>query len=97
MALKVQLTPKARQDFRDIFRYTAREWSLDQANAYLAELRRAIEGLATGQTRSRPLAEDIPGFEKSLVRSHLIVHRRFEDRIEVVRVLHARMDVDRHI
>ena len=97
MALDVQLTPKARQDLADIFRYTAREWSLGQANAYLSELRRAIEGLATGQTRSRALAEEIPGFERSLVRSHLIIHRRVENRVEVVRILHARMDIDRHM
>ncbi|WP_019998098.1 type II toxin-antitoxin system RelE/ParE family toxin [Aureimonas ureilytica] len=97
MAPKVQLTPKARQDLADIFRYTAREWSLAQATAYLAELRRAIEGLATGQTRSRTMAKEISGFEKSLVRSHLIIHRRSENRIEVVRVLHARMDIDRHM
>ncbi|NHQ75809.1 type II toxin-antitoxin system RelE/ParE family toxin [Roseovarius gahaiensis] len=41
----LELSPKARADLEDIWLYSLSQWGLAQADAYLAALRRIIEGL----------------------------------------------------
>ena len=38
-----------------------------------------------------------PGYRRLNVEQHRIYYREVSDRIDIVRMLHARMDVDRHL
>jgi toxin ParE1/3/4 len=53
--------------------------------------------LACGRRISRPV--DVkPGYFRATVRSHLVIFRRDDSGLViVVRILHGRMDVERHL
>ena len=90
------LTPRAEADLEDIFAYTAQRWSITQAEDYHAGLVAGLERLGRGERSGRPV--DIPGgYLKYAVGSHLVFYRETEADILIVRILHPRMDVERHL
>lgn len=83
------LSPAAQADLEQIWDYTRHRWGVDQAEEYLRELQRAIE---------RAAANPHIGYRKLAAGSHTLFYRvTAEAVIDVVRVLHQRMDVDRHL
>lgn len=91
------LTPAAQADVDAIWDYTAGRWGQDQAERYLRGIRDACRELATGERMSRPV--DIrAGYSKAFVGSHVLYFRGTDSAgIVVVRILHKRMDADRHL
>jgi toxin ParE1/3/4 len=93
---RYRLSPLAETDLEDIWLYTFRTWSIEQADSYHAGLVAAFEGLAAGQKTGR--AVDIrDGYFKYAVGSHLVFYRVSDLDIHVIRVLHQRMDANRHL
>lgn len=91
-----QLTPLAEADLEEIWLYTFREWSLEQANHYIDDVIDAFEGLMADRKRGRPV--DIrTGYLKYAVGSHMIYFREQNNSLLIVRVLHGRMDVTRYL
>ena len=91
-----RLTPLAQADLEDIWVYTFKKWSAAQADRYLRDLIAAFDDLATGRKVGRP-ADIRAGYLKHGVGAHLIYFRSSSEGVEVVRVLHGRMDADRHL
>ena len=91
-----RLSPLAEADLEDIWLYTYRTWSLEQAEAYQASIVAAFEGLAANRKTGRPV--DIrEGYLKYAVGSHLIFYRRGDLGVDVIRILHQQMDAQRHL
>ena len=92
------LSPAAQADLEEIWDYTAERWDVDQAEAYLRGLQHAIER-AAANPRVGPSCDEIrPGYRKLAAGSHTLYYRLSADgTVDVVRVLHQRMDVDRHL
>lgn len=88
------LSPAARSDLENIWNYTARTWGDGQAEIYVLSIRAALDGLAEGKLLARS-AEDIrPGYRKYAVGSHFLFFRLTDAGvIDVIRILHQRMDV----
>jgi toxin ParE1/3/4 len=87
------LTPAARADLEAIWDYTTLNWGQDQAERYATEIRTALDGLLAGRLRARSIAEIRPGYSKYAVGSHVLFIRANQaGNIEVVRILHGRMD-----
>lgn len=91
-----RLYPLAEADLEDIWRYTVRVWSVAQAERYHGEIVAAFEGVAKGERLGR-LADIREGYFKYLIGAHVIFYRAEGDGIDIVRVLHQRMDVSRHL
>ena len=92
------LSPAAQADLEQIWNYTRDRWGVDQAEEYLRELQRAIERAAANPRIGRACDEIRPGYRKLAAGSHVLFYRmNAEGIIDVVRVLHERMDVDRHL
>jgi toxin ParE1/3/4 len=89
-----RLTPRARQELREIWRYTRRTWSERQAERYASLLLDAIERLADAPELGRPADDIRPGYRKHRLGSHLIFYRVTGEAVEVVRILHGRMDIE---
>jgi toxin ParE1/3/4 len=86
----------AEADLEDIWTYTFKQWSLEQAERYVGELIEAFERLARGEWAGRPSrARD--DYRRYLVGSHVVFYRATTATLDVIRVLHQRMDVDRHL
>jgi toxin ParE1/3/4 len=91
------LTPRAQADLDEIWDYTADRWGLDQAETYARQLWRAIQAIADNPSRGRECDEVRPGYRQYPSGSHVLFYRLVEGGIDVVRILHERMDYERHI
>jgi toxin ParE1/3/4 len=92
------LSPAARADLEQIWDYTHDRWGVDEAEEYLRELQRAIERAAANPPIGRACDEIRPGYRKLVAGSHTLFYPvSAEGIINVVRVLHQRMGLDRHL
>ena len=96
---KIRLSRKAIADIDGIWEYTVQTWSEDQAVVYYRQIYNAIQSL-----NSIPLflekKYDIvkPGVLGYRVGHHVIFYKRDKDgTISVDRILHERMDYQRHL
>lgn len=95
--IDVVLRPEAERDIADIADYTIVQWGRSQARRYVVELRGAIERLSTTGAR-HPLADpQFPGMRRMRQRHHLVYYLIDGTTVDVIRVLHERMDVDAHL
>jgi toxin ParE1/3/4 len=92
------LSPAAAADLEEIWDYSRDRWSIEQADEYLRELQRAVERAAASPRIGHPIDEIRKSYLKLSAGSHVLFYRTIEpDGIEVVRVLHQRMDPYRHL
>ena len=89
-----RLTPAAQAELDEIWNYGAVAWGADQADRYALAIHRACQGAARGRLPGRPVDTVRPGYRKLLVGSHALFFRRVPDGVEVIRILHQRMDVE---
>lgn len=91
------LSPRAQSDIEEIWDYTAAHWSLDQEDAYIRQIQGAIESVATNPRRGRACGGVRPGYRKYPAGSHVLFYRETPDGVDIVRILHRRMDFERHL
>ena len=92
-----RLTPAARCDLSRIWDYSEERWGLQQAEVYLRDLQTCLERLADDPRRWRPRDEVRPGYRSRAVESHVVFYVVSDGGVDVIRVLHQRMDPDRHV
>jgi toxin ParE1/3/4 len=90
------LSPRAQRDIDDIWDYTAERWGPSQAEFYIRQIWRHIETVAALPSSGHACDDIRKGYYRSLVGSHVLFYRVIDGGIDVVRVLHGRMDVERH-
>jgi toxin ParE1/3/4 len=91
------LSPRALADLDEIWDYSVENWGAEQAERYIGEIRKAIETLERDPRRGRSCDEVRPGYRKYPAGSHVIFFRLAEEKIDVIRILHQRMDFDQHL
>lgn len=93
------LSPAAQSDLDQIWDYTCERWSEDQAETYVREIQRAIELLADNPLIGRSCNEVRAGYRRHAAGSHTLYYRvsAGEDLVDVVRILHKHMDVERYL
>ena len=91
-----RLSPLAEADLEEIWIYTFRQWSLEQADEYHRGIMAAIEDLAAGSKiwQRTGIRE---GYWKYKVGMHVVYFRSSDEYLDVIRILHGRMDVDAHL
>lgn len=94
---EVILRPDAEANIEDAADYTIRQWGHEQAKAYVRELRRAIEQLATLAQRY-PLYDNVyPGLRRKRSGMHHIYYLTTKDCVEVLNVIHVQRDPGLHL
>lgn len=91
------LTPAAQADLEDIWRYSVQRWSFAQAERYILAIRDACEDLTAGVQNGQDAGDIRAGYRKLKVGSHVLFFRQSGDTLEVVRILHQRMDIPSRI
>ena len=91
------LTPRAQNDLDEIWDYTADRWGLDQAEAYTRQLWMHIQTIADRPALGRECPEIRPGYLRFPSGSHILFYRFTSEGIDIVRILHARMDYEQHV
>lgn len=91
------LTNAAKADLKEIGRYTKREWGLAQRDKYLAMLDECFHVFASDPLKGRDCSDLREGYRKYNAGSHVIFYRQIAASVEIVRILHSRMDTERHL
>ena len=95
--MKWRLSAPARADLDSIWRYTSEQWNRAQADRYIDSLILRMVWLG----RSKALWKDRSDIRDGLFSvgesRHVIFFQSTGETIPIVRVLHDRMDVARHI
>jgi toxin ParE1/3/4 len=92
------ISEKALDDINTIWIYTAENWSVEQANRYYNLIIDEIEYIADDFDRARDFGKIRESYKYSKVKSHLIFFKKDKtNEIEVVRVLHERMDIENRL
>lgn len=91
------VSPRAQADIVEIWDYTAERWGIDQAELYLRRIQTSIEAAAAEPKLGTSCDHIRTGYRKYPAGSHVLFYRTLDDGIDVVRILHARMDAGRHL
>jgi toxin ParE1/3/4 len=91
------LTPRAQGDLNEIWTYTVRRWGTDQAEFYIRQIGQNIETVAAQPMIGRACPEVRAGYYKYPSGSHVLFYRMIDGGIDIVRILHERMDFGRHL
>jgi toxin ParE1/3/4 len=94
---RLEFTEIARADLKSIRRYSHRSWGPERTTQYMAALRDAMKGLVAGTVVSRTRDDLRPGLQMAASGRHCVFFEADPSRILVVRVLHDRMDYQRHL
>ena len=93
---RVAFSEAAIADLRDIWLYSAETWGVSQADRYTDEIEATCRDLAVGRKAGRKVAER-PGYVRFPIARHLILFKERDGGIVVMRILHQRMDIERHL
>lgn len=88
-----KLTPAAKEDLKEIWNYSEERWGVTQADKYLKALEKCIEDLAKFPEKGRLRNEIRRGYRSFPEGQHLVFYKAQKKQIEVVRILHKKMDV----
>ena len=92
-----RLTTAAQQDLSSIWDFTQERWDIRQAETYITEIRAAIERIAEDPHRGRDCSEMRQGYRRYSIGSQLVFYVERADGVDVIRILHQRMDPTRHL
>ena len=91
--LKIIFLEEAIQDLEEIWFYTLKNWSIEQADRYHSLIIKEVEFLATKPQSGKILDHIRKGYRSSKVKSHYIFYRCNSNELEIVRILHENMDI----
>ena len=90
-------SPKAERDLGEIWTYTAKRWSNQQADTYLTQILDALDNVAAGRLVGTPAPAVRPGYRRLLIGAHVAFYEETDAKVTVIRILHQSMDRDRHL
>ena len=93
MNYAIHISRRANSDLASIWDYTARECGPDAADEYISLLDASMESLTEFPKIGADSSHVRNGYRKLRSGSHLIFYIPHNDGIEVVRILHERMDI----
>ncbi len=93
-ALPFVISKKAVSDLEEIWLYTVEKWSAEQADRYYNLIFDEIKYICRHSNAGKPMEHIRKGYRASKVKSHLIFYRALNDTIEVIRILHERMNIE---
>ena len=99
MTQKYALSKRAEKDLADIWRYTVDTWSKEQANKYLRGILNTCSEIAKSPAfLGRPYDHVRSGYRKYPFGRHVIFYQiRDAGKVLISRILHEKMDFDRHL
>jgi len=95
--VKYQFTDEAAKDIEEILEYSVMNFGPEQAQHYFEALKECIDLLADNPRMGRSAEEILPDYLRFPFESHMIFYKIFSSSILVVRILHERMDPERHM
>ena len=98
--MSYRLSDPAEADLAEIWNYSAERWDVEQADRYIDALVSRFVWIIENSALWKPRPDLAEGLYSYPQQSHVIYFRACSDApdlIEIVRVLHGRMEPDKHI
>ena len=92
-----RLSRRAVADWQEIGRFTQLQWGVAQRHKYLAAVETKLRQLAANPQLGISRGDLIPGYRSARVGRHIFFYLVGADGIDVIRILHERMDAEMHI
>ena len=94
-----KLSKETENDLENIWLYTFENWSTEQADRYLNLIIDEIEYFSLQRESGLNFGNIRKGYFRSKVKSHFIFYRinSKKEELEIIRILHERMDVESHL
>lgn len=92
-----RLSPAAQRDLEDIFDYTVAEWGLPQAFRYIDQIEAACIAVAEAPQAAVACDHIRAGYRRRTVQRHAIYFRPEPYGAAIIRILHDRMEAERHL
>lgn len=93
-SLPFVISKKAVSDLEKIWLYTAEKWSMDQADRYYNLIFDEIQFICKNVNAGKSMDHVRKGYRASKVKSHLLFYRIQNSIVEIIRILHERMDIE---
>lgn len=93
-ALSLVISNKAISDLEEIWLYTFQKWSEEQADRYYTLIFDEVNYICKNSGAGKSMEHIRKGYRASKVKSHLIFYRVSNETIEVIRILHEKMDIE---
>ena len=98
MTPKYRISAKALEDLENIWLYSYRKWSREQADKYHRLIIEEIEFIVSHYELCQNVDYIRTGYKVAKVKSHLIYFKKSnDDIIEIIRILHQKMDIENRI
>ena len=94
---KLVVTDRARGDLQDISQYTERQWGSDRRRRYMGAIADCLARLLRNPSLGAPRDDIRPGCRSVVAGRHVVFYQQTNDRIAIIRILHERMDLHRHL
>ena len=88
------LSPEAIKDLLTIRAHTQNKWGIQQAQIYIDALEIKCGKLAQSPHTGRERPEIKPGYRSITEGKHVIFYRVGDSGIDILRILHGRMDIE---
>ena len=95
--LRIKLRPLAKADLDNIYEHTVGRWGKTQAIEYLRVLKNDVERVAINPEVGKRCDEVRAGFRWIVSGQHRVFYLSDEEVVDVVRILHTRMDAGAHL
>ena len=79
------------------FYQPADKWSVAQADRYYLLIIDEIDYICKNMNSGKPMDNIRKGYRATKVKSHLIFYRVVNNTVEVIRILHERMDIENRL
>ena len=95
--LSFVISKRAISDLEEIWLYTVEKWSIEQADRYYNLIFDEITYICKNINAGKSMEHVRKGYRASKVKSHYIFYRVLNDTIEIIRILHERMDIENRL
>ena len=91
------ISKKAVSDLEGIWLYTVQNWSVTQADRYYNLIFDEIHFICRNVNAGKSMEHIRKGYRAAKVKSHLLFYRIQNNTVEVIRILHERMDIENRL
>jgi toxin ParE1/3/4 len=97
--MRYKISIEAQIDLENIWLHTFETWSIEQADRYFNLILDEIEYISENPNSGKDCNDLRKGYYRSKVKSHFIFYKvnSKENGIEIIRILHQKMDVENRL
>ena len=91
------ISTKAISDLEEVWLYTVDKWSIEQADRYYNLIFDEIAFICKNPKTGKQMEDVRKNYRAAKVKSHLIFYKVENDTVQIVRILHERMDIENRL